>query len=181
MSNLEADHELGQFREQPERVDPLRLAINLANDFQPQAVEKGVKIEIDEGSFGRIFGDKHLLAVKNLIAQALSNLLDNAVKYADLRTSIEIQAMTVKVMPSAKVAVGLAVRSIGLPIAQEEIKKLLNRGVRGEAAKQRVPAGTGIGLYLANRVMEIHQGTVFVQAKGKESTFTLVFPESRVK
>jgi signal transduction histidine kinase len=41
MSNLEADHELGQFRDQPERVSPLRLAINLAGDFRPQAAETG--------------------------------------------------------------------------------------------------------------------------------------------
>jgi two-component system, OmpR family, phosphate regulon sensor histidine kinase PhoR len=181
MSNLEADHELGQFREQPERVDPLRLAINLANDFQPQAAEKGIKVYIDELSFNEIFGTKSLLAVKNLVAQALSNLLENAVKYADLKTSITVQATRVRVVPNAKPLVGLAVASVGLPIAPEEVKNLLNRGVRGTAAKQRIPAGTGIGLYIANRIMEIHQGTVFIQTKGKESTFTLVFPESRVK
>jgi len=181
MSNLEADHELGQFREQPERVDPLRLAINLANDFQPQAAERGIKIDIGELSFNHVFGTKSLLAVKNLIAQALSNLLENAVKYADLKTSIAVQATFVTLAPGAKTAVGLAVKSIGLPIAPEEVKCLLNRGVRGTAAKQRIPAGTGIGLYIANRVMEIHQGTVFIQARGRESTFSLVFPESRVK
>src|SRR5882757_8860280 len=43
MSNLEADHELGQFRDQPERVSPLRLAINLAGDFEPQAAETSKK------------------------------------------------------------------------------------------------------------------------------------------
>src|SRR6266481_55466 len=41
MSNLEADHELGQFREQPEPVDPMLLSINLVNDFQPQAYDQG--------------------------------------------------------------------------------------------------------------------------------------------
>jgi hypothetical protein len=64
MSNLEADHEPGQFREQPERVDPVRLAINLANDFEPQAAEKGLKIVIDEGSFRQVFAGRSLLAVK---------------------------------------------------------------------------------------------------------------------
>lgn len=181
MSNLEADHELGQFREQPERVDPLRLAINLANDFQPQAAEKAVKIDIDELSFNTILGKHSLLAVKNLIAQALSNLLENAVKYADLKTSIEVKAASVQIVQNAKLAFGISVRSVGLPISPDEVKTLLNRGVRGTAAKQRIPAGTGIGLYIANRIMSIHQGTVFIQAKGKESVFTLVFPESRIK
>jgi len=62
------------------------LANNLANDFQPQAAEKGIKVDISELSFNHVFGSKSLLAVKNLIAQALSNLLENAVKYADLKT-----------------------------------------------------------------------------------------------
>jgi signal transduction histidine kinase len=78
MSNLEADHELGQFRDMPERVSPLRLAINLAGDFEPQAAETGKRIEVGIPSLDRVFGDKVLLVVKNLVAQALSNLLENA-------------------------------------------------------------------------------------------------------
>lgn len=181
MSNLEADHELGQFREHPERVDPLRLAINLANDFEPQATEKGTTIVIDESSFSQVFRGKSLLAVKNLIAQALSNLLENAVKNSSLKTSITIQAAFVKLSPNLKASVGIAVTSIGLPIAPDEIKTLLNRGARGRYAKQQIPAGTGIGLYIANRIMQIHNGTIYIQSKNKESTFTLVFPESSVK
>ena len=181
MSNLEADHELGQFREQPERVDPLRLAINLANDFQPQGVEKGLKIDVDELSFSSSFGTHSLLAVKNLIAQALSNLLENAVKYADIKTSIAVKGVRLNAAPNAKLAVGISVTSVGLAISSDEIKTLLNRGVRGKTARQRIPAGTGIGLYIANRIMNIHQGTIVIQARGKESTFILAFPESRIK
>jgi signal transduction histidine kinase len=181
MSNLEADHELGQFREQPERVDPLRLAINLANDFDPQAREKGIKIVIDELSFDQVFEKKSLLAVKNLIAQALSNLLENAVKYSNLKTSITIHAWLVPVAGTGREAVGIGVTNIGLPITPEEIKTLLNRGVRGRSAKQHIPAGTGIGLYIADRIMRIHKGAVHIRSRNKESTFTLVFPESSVK
>jgi signal transduction histidine kinase len=181
MSNLEADHELGQFREQPERVDPIRLAINLANDFDPQAREKGIRIVIDELSFQQVFQGKSLLAVKNLIAQALSNLLENAVKYSNLKTSITMHAASVKLEPSGGAFIGLAVTNIGLPIAPDEIKTLLNRGVRGQFAKQHIPAGTGIGLYIASRIMRIHNGIVHIRAKNKESTFTLFFPESRIK
>ncbi len=71
--------------------------------------------------------------------------------------------------------------NVGLPIAPDEIKTLLDRGVRGRFAKQHIPAGTGIGLYIANRIMKVHQGTIFIQSKNKESAFTLVFPESSVR
>ena len=95
MSNLEADHELGRFREKPEHVNPLRLAINLANDFQPQAAEGGKDIDVNEASFSEAFGDRDILIVKNLIAQALSNLLENAVKYSNLRTTIVVEAVEI--------------------------------------------------------------------------------------
>jgi signal transduction histidine kinase len=180
MSNLEADHELGQFRDKPERVDLLRLAINLANDFQPQAGEGGKKIIVDELSFHTALKGRTILAVKNLIAQALSNLLENAVKYADLNTTIEVAANLVTLVKNAGPLLGISVRSVGLPISAEEVNQLQSRGFRGTVARQKIPAGTGIGLYIAKRIMDIHQGTITIRTKGRESCFILAFPESRI-
>lgn len=178
MSNLEEDHELGQFREKPERVDVLRLAINLANDFQPQAAEGDKRIVVNDDSFSNVLQGRQVLAVKNLIAQAVSNLLENAVKYSDLKTTIYMGATIVEI--SRKRCLGMSVSSTGLPISQSEIGTLQNRGVRGTSAKQKIPAGTGIGLYLAKRIMDLHQGTIQIETKGRESVFTLVFPDNRI-
>ncbi|HET9282010.1 MAG TPA: HAMP domain-containing sensor histidine kinase [Candidatus Angelobacter sp.] len=181
MSNLEADHELGQFRDKPERVDPLRLAINLANDFQPQAAEGGKKIYVNENSFKEIFDGTSILVVKNLIAQALSNLLENAVKYSNLRTAIYIEAQEVKLPEDNELFLAISVRSIGIAISSHEIKKLHNRGFRGSTAKQKIPAGTGIGLYIAKRIMDLHEGLVLVRTNGNETIVLLCFPQSRVQ
>ncbi len=181
MSNLEADHELGQFRDKPEAVDPVRLAINLANDFQPQAAEGGKKIFVDEESFEEIFRGQSLLVVKNLIAQALSNLLENAVKYSNLKMTIVISATTVTLKSTGETWKAISVESTGLPISPMEVKKLSERGFRGGAAKQRIPAGTGIGLYLARRVMDLHQGLLHASAQGPRSTFALLFPDKRIQ
>jgi signal transduction histidine kinase len=180
MSNLEADHELGQFRDQPERVSPLRLAINLAGDFEPQAAETSKKIEIGILSFDRIFGDKSLLVVKNLVAQALSNLLENAIKYSHIGTTIYVEAVTAAYRETGKNYIGISVRNTGLPILPSEVKKLSDRGFRGSSAKQKIPAGTGIGLYIANRIMELHEGLIQVKPSGSETRMTLFFPSSRV-
>src|ERR1700751_2469427 len=64
MSNLEQDHELGQNREKPEAIDVERLAINLCNDFQPQAFEKEQRISMDNAAFKQVYGSKRILMVK---------------------------------------------------------------------------------------------------------------------
>ena len=174
MSNLEADEQLGQMRDQ-QPTDLMLLAIKLANDFQPQAAEGEKKIAVDEVSFRRVLGNRKVLVEKNLVAQATSNLLENAVKYSDSHITITIQANKIGEN------VGLSVTSLGLPIDEGEKPKIFERGFRGAAAKRRVATGTGIGLYLANRVMSLHDGQITVSTKGRESTFTLVFPTARLK
>jgi signal transduction histidine kinase len=178
MSNLEVDHELGQFRERPEPVDILRLCINLANDFQPQADDQGQKkVLVNELSFQRALRGKNVQIIKNLIAQAISNLLENAVKYSEYKSTIAIHA---ELPENPQLSFAICVTSTGLPVGQEESGKLFDRGFRGTAAKQKVPGGTGIGLFLANRVMALHQGGMAVRTKSKETTFSLIFPQSRL-
>lgn len=180
MSNLEADHELGQFRDQPEKVSPLRLAINLAGDFNPQAAETSKRIEVHIDTFDKLFPEQSLLVIKNLVAQALSNLLENAIKYSNIGTTIDVEATRVVSKEKGEPLYGISVRNSGLPILPEEIKKLWERGFRGAAAKQKIPAGTGIGLYIAYKIMELHEGLIQVNAKGAETRISLLFPTSRV-
>lgn len=174
MSNLEADHELGQFREQPEPIDMMMLAINLSNDFQPQAHDMDIKIKVDDNSFLKVFGSQQLEIEKNLVAQAISNIIENAVKYAERDTDIRISACT------KEDGIGIQIESLGIPISAEEAKNIFDRGFRGHSAKQKVAAGTGFGLYLASRVMKFHGGTIKLETNNHISKFTLVFPHSRL-
>jgi len=172
MSNLEADEQLGQMRNQ-EPIDLMLLAINLANDFQPQAFDVDKKIVVDNDSFKDLLGTRKVRAEKNLVAQAISNLLENAVKYADSDTTITVRAEKLD-------GVGVSVTSVGMPISAAEKDSIFQRGVRGTTAKQKVPAGTGIGLYLTTRVMQLHEGKITLDTNGKTSSFTLSFPRSRI-
>jgi signal transduction histidine kinase len=173
MSNLEQDHELGQFRDKPEPEDMMLMAINLANDFQPQAFDVEKKIVVDEAAFKKTFGRQRVLVVKNLIAQAISNLLENAVKYADRGTAITVSAQQA---PMA----AIMIRSVGVAIKPDEAHKIFDRNYRGQEAKQKIAPGTGIGLYLAKRVVTMHGGKIWVEPAGKESSFYISFPKERI-
>lgn len=83
-------------------MSPLRLAINLAGDFEPQAAETSKKIDVHIPSFDKILGGKSLLVVKNLVAQALSNLLENAIKYSNIGTAIDVEAVSVNSKQTGK-------------------------------------------------------------------------------
>lgn len=174
MSNLEADHELGQFREKPEPIDIMRLAVDLANDFQPQAYDKGIKIIVHNDSFRKVFGSQLLDIEKNLISQAISNVIENAWKYAERETDIVISAC------NTEDGIGVQVESLGIPISDEESNRIFDRGYRGHSAKQKVAAGTGFGLYLAARVMKFHGGTIKLETNRYISKFIFVFPRARL-
>ncbi|MEO6165089.1 MAG: HAMP domain-containing sensor histidine kinase [Candidatus Binatia bacterium] len=171
MSNLEADHELGQFREKPEPVNMMRLAINLANDFQPQAYESEIKIVVEDQTFQDVFSSNELKIEKNMVSQAISNIIENAVKYADPHSRITMSAVTTK-----NKDVGIAVESIGIPIAGADEASVFERGFRGHSAMQKVAAGTGIGLYLASRVMAFHHGRIALETNKKITRFAVLFP-----
>jgi two-component system phosphate regulon sensor histidine kinase PhoR len=176
MSNLEVGHELGEFKKDLESIDLHRLTVNLANDFQPQAYreDERKKILVIDDTFRKILGNKQVSMVKNLIAQAISNLLENAVKYADEETEIIINAEKVKD------GVGISIVSIGVPIQKAEIDKIFERDYRGNLARQKVAPGTGIGLYLATKIIQVHDGRIDLEIDGRKSKFTLIFPNKLI-
>lgn len=175
MSNLEMDHDIRKFRETPQKVDMLSLAINLANDFQPQASDSNKKIIVDDASFTNALGQRKFLIEKNLVAQSISNILENAVKYSSEGTSIHIHA------EKEGDGICVSITSQGIPINSDERNNLFNRGYRGKQAMAEVPAGTGFGLFLVKRIMDFHEGKVSVEAKDKLSKFKLHFPGNLLK
>src|SRR5207302_9162379 len=99
-----------------------------------------------------------LFVVKDLIAKALSNLLENAVKYSSLQTTIEVEAVQMRIPNMGDGTwTGISVQSVGLQILPVEFQKLTERGYRGSAAKQKIPASTGLGLYVAEQATHLHQ------------------------
>jgi two-component system phosphate regulon sensor histidine kinase PhoR len=153
MSNLEADHALAKLKEPLQEIGLRQLLVNLADDFQPLAWENNINIVVDKEHFD---DSPAVLAMKPLVSQVFSNIIENAVKYSDSNTNVIIQGKYVSVSDCFSVSI----RSRGIPLNPEHVKKVFDRGFRGEEARSKYPAGTGFGLYIARRIVEIHEGEI---------------------
>ncbi|WP_172191770.1 sensor histidine kinase [Actinomyces faecalis] len=112
-----------------------------------------------------------------LIATAVRNLLDNAIRYSDPRTRVSVG---VSVDPSDSDLVRIAVVDQGIGIPKEDQERVFERFFRVDKARSRATGGTGLGLSIVKHVAADHGGTVELwSAPGRGSTFTLVLPRLR--
>ncbi len=131
------------------------------------ATDKGLKLEFKKPKqkLPTIFADNDKLG------DVIMNLVDNAIKYTD-EGSITVEA---RVDGSY---IEVTVRDTGRGIDPEEAKKLFTKFVRGFGIAQVNPDGSGLGLYVARRLTEAHDGKIWVESagKGKGSTFHVQIP-----
>jgi two-component system, OmpR family, phosphate regulon sensor histidine kinase PhoR len=163
LSKLEESPDEIKFEE--ERINPLLKSV--AEDFEFKAEEK--KIDID------IKCDDNLTAKinKHLIEQAISNLLDNAIKYSDRKTKIEIGAYDKNGM------VNIYVEDEGYGIAEEHLPRLFERFYRVDKARTRDEGGTGLGLAIVKHIVNTMSGTIDVESTpGKGTIFTIKIPQN---
>ena len=86
----------------------------------------------------------------------LDILLDNAIKYTNDNIAIELKASK-----AVEGGVEFQVTDRGAPIPEDEIPRLFEKGFRGSASAGK--PGSGLGLYMAKAVVEVHGGTLTVE------------------
>jgi signal transduction histidine kinase len=102
---------------------------------------------------------------------AIENILDNASKYTPTGGSIEVA------VDSVKKWLRIAIRDNGIGIAQEDLEKLFNRFSRIPNKLPGNRTGSGLGLYWARKIIELHGGNIEVNSKpGRGSVFTILLP-----
>jgi signal transduction histidine kinase len=107
--------------------------------------------------------------------QVIMNFIDNAVYYSPENTAITIK-LTVE---DGDVVLRVTDKGMGVP--PEEQSHLFGRFFRAENARKQRPDGTGIGLYLAKKIIDGHEGkVVFESTLGKGSTFGFRLPIKRL-
>jgi len=144
----------------------LPLAIDNARTFVRERAtnhEITLDVKVDNG-IGDIVGDERK------IKQVLLNLLSNAVKFTPEGGRITINARPISG------AVEISVTDTGIGIAEQDQPKVFEefRQVGNDNAKIE---GTGLGLTLAKKFVELHGGKIWVESElGKGSTFVFTLP-----
>lgn len=128
------------------------------------------KLEIDPDIPAWLYGDE--LRIK----QILTNLLSNAVKYTK-EGSITLKA-NFQWKDDNTIELCLAVRDTGIGIRKEDLSKIFDSFKRLDLNRNRTIEGTGLGLNIAKRLVELMQGNIVVESEyGKGSNFTVFIPQ----
>jgi signal transduction histidine kinase len=105
------------------------------------------------------------------IKQALTNLIDNAIKYSAKKREVYIA-----VVPMDNHA-EIRIQDRGVGVSEQERQKIFQGFYRVSDAQHMAPRGVGLGLKIVKHIMEAHGGDVGVESqKGRGSTFILTFP-----
>ncbi len=137
-----AQVESGTLRDSMEELVLSEIVEGAVELYEPVAEETGISFVLALDPQARIMGSRHLLA------QAISNLLDNAIKYSPGAGKIEVGTHAT---PSS---ILLRIRDFGFGIPEAERERVLQRFVRLDAARQ-LP-GTGLGLSFVSAVAKLH-------------------------
>lgn len=134
-------------------VDVSAVVADVAELYGPVAEDEGIEVET------AIVAGVHLHANRELIGQAMVNLLENAVKYA--KPEGEGQGRITVGLRQHDGRVLIEVADNGPGIAEEDRKRVLERFVRLE--KSRSEPGSGLGLSLVDAVTRLHGGTFRIE------------------
>lgn len=116
-------------------------------------------------------GPLPVLADESKIRQVIMNYVDNAIYYSKQNGTIIIKIESTK----RDAMVSVIDTGIGVPHAEQE--KLFKKFYRAPNARKQRPDGTGVGLFLARRVIEEHKGKIIFSSKeGRGSTFGFSLP-----
>ncbi|MBL7996773.1 HAMP domain-containing protein [bacterium] len=138
----------------------------ILSDFEERANKKGLDLKFESS----LPADYKLFADPYQFEKAMTNLIENAVKYTENGyVKVSVQKVNEEV--------AVTVEDTGHGVRQEDITRIFERFYRVDKGRSRQQGGSGLGLSIVKHVMEIHNGSVRVESEiNKGSRFILTFP-----
>ncbi|MDR2578161.1 MAG: AmmeMemoRadiSam system protein B, partial [Chitinispirillales bacterium] len=138
-------------------------------NFRVDEKRQSLSINIDKNIPSYIFGDDHHLA------QVITNLLTNAVKFTPTGGKIRFEAsLACENDGNCELRIEVSDNGIGIPAEQQE--KMFDEFEQGESGMSRKYGGTGLGLAISKRIVELMGGKIWVESeldKGAKFIFTI--------
>lgn len=159
---------------QPAKLDAGLLLAEVVDQFSAHAAAARVQLCL-AGSGGATNGTVALMADRIQLLRALGNLVDNAIKYSDPGSVVDLSAA------ATKGAVEIVVTDHGIGIPRDQHERIFERFYRVDKARARATGGTGLGLSIVRHVVANHGGEVLLSSQeGVGTTFTLRFATADV-
>lgn len=159
--------EIGKMDIYPEEVCIKDVFEHVQSIMDNLAAKKNITLQFENVSEGQsVFADQ----VK--LSQILINLIGNAVKFSEVDTAIEIGAK------EENDGVLLTVKDYGIGIEKEEQEYIFEAFRQAKGGLTRSYGGTGLGLAVTKKLVELHDGKIWVESEvGKGSTFFVTLPD----
>ena len=150
------------------KTDIVELLNSLAVRYQSLATEKDLDFELDIP-----VAYQEIICDRDLLQQAINNLLDNAVKYTPAGGMFGLK---LEVKPRR---IFIIVWDTGVGIPEADLAHIFDRFYRVDKARTRQTGGFGLGLAIVRQIVRAHNGRLTVESeKGKGTAFQICLPNS---
>lgn len=147
-------------------VDIKEMLKDIEEEFTPIAKKKNLALHFITESEGVFI----VTADKGKVRQIFTNLIDNAIKYTP-----EGSVSVILGKNNEQGTVVVRIKDTGIGLSQDDIHHLFGKFARGEGGQKQYTEGSGLGLYVAKKILEAHHGKIWVdsQGVGKGAEFTV--------
>lgn len=155
-----------------ENISLIKIIGSVTETLNLRCTKKNMVIKITKDrEYDNIIGDRDQLT------QVFQNLIDNAIKYGDENTEINISLQKAESEYSEAEYVQIDITNMGSGIAPEHIERLTERFYRVDTARSRSLGGTGLGLAIVKHIVQRHNGHLsFHSEVGKNTTASILLP-----
>ncbi|MGE7186575.1 sensor histidine kinase [Peribacillus sp. NPDC006672] len=160
LTSLESEHH--PFERADFRLDQQIRTIILA--CEPTWLEKELELDISLEKIP-IFADQ------DLMSQVWTNLIHNSIKFTRHRGKITIRLQQIDDLAS------ITISDNGIGISETDQFHIFERFYKADLARERSKSGSGLGLSIVKKIIEMHEGTISVKSElEKGTTFTILLP-----
>jgi two-component system, OmpR family, phosphate regulon sensor histidine kinase PhoR len=151
-----------QFEPKPYRLDNQIRSLILA--CEPQWMDKSINMDAS-------LNELEITADEDLLSQVWINLIHNSIKFTPEAGSIKVA------LHPRSDQVEFRISDTGMGISEEDQVHIFERFYKADKSRTNLGGGSGLGLSIVKKIIEMHKGTIKVESKvGAGTTFTVALP-----